>query len=373
MTHPTDPRALIEQLVKVINRDGHQLGCKVHAFSDKCTCGLDETINAVLTAATEYLKQPQGESILIDGRAYEVPSAVAAELLRLHLELLRPSKVSQSDLIGALRACVCDTCGGDGTIDETLGGYAFSNPKAQCPDCDGRGAIIIGLAALLKSEPTGGRTDTNRFKNFHRSLCNRFGYTHDEKDWRRDLVSLEEHIAAKVAAPTLANTQLVAIQKIMARLSYLLDEDQFAEIESMALRAGATHPQATEPAPIGINGLTEAETSATMSVRGLSEPAPSTAGDHVFAEDWVVREDVLQMARATGAEEVIDNWLFYMTGSHLERFATLLQSTPARKPLTIDEVEQILAQHNYEIHGDRARYIVRMTERAHGITKKGQQ
>ena len=45
-----------------------------------------------------------------------------------------------------------------------------------------------------------------------------------------------------------------------------------------------------------------------------------------------------------------------------------LASLPAqRKPLTINEVEQILAQHNYEIHGDRARYIVRMTEAAHGI------
>ena len=43
-------------------------------------------------------------------------------------------------------------------------------------------------------------TDTNDFKNFHRALCARFGYTHDEKDWRRDLVSLEEHIAA-LAAP----------------------------------------------------------------------------------------------------------------------------------------------------------------------------
>jgi hypothetical protein len=33
------------------------------------------------------------------------------------------------------------------------------------------------------------------FKNFHRSLCERFGYTHDDADWARDLVSLEEHIA----------------------------------------------------------------------------------------------------------------------------------------------------------------------------------
>jgi len=43
---------------------------------------------------------------------------------------------------------------------------------------------------------------------------------------------------------------------------------------------------------------------------------------------------------------------------------------PQRKPLTINEVEQILAQHSYEIHGDRARYIVRMTEEAHGIGEK---
>lgn len=46
----------------------------------------------------------------------------------------------------ALTACICDTCEGEGTIDETLGGYSFSNPKAQCPDCDGRGAVILGLA-----------------------------------------------------------------------------------------------------------------------------------------------------------------------------------------------------------------------------------
>jgi hypothetical protein len=37
------------------------------------------------------------------------------------------------------------------------------------------------------------------FKNFHRSLCERFGYTHDEIDWKRDQVSLEEHIAARLA------------------------------------------------------------------------------------------------------------------------------------------------------------------------------
>ena len=36
--------------------------------------------------------------------------------------------------------------------------------------------------------------DTNAFKNFHNQLCQRFYYTHDEVDWRRDQLSLIEHI-----------------------------------------------------------------------------------------------------------------------------------------------------------------------------------
>ncbi len=51
--------------------------------------------------------------------------------------------------------------------------------------------------------------------------------------------------------------------------------------------------------------------------------------------------------------------------------ARLKASQPAREPLTVQEVEQILAQWSYELHGDRARYLVRMTEAAHGITQKG--
>ena len=31
----------------------------------------------------------------------------------------------------------CETCNGEGTIDETLGGEATSDREARCPDCDG--------------------------------------------------------------------------------------------------------------------------------------------------------------------------------------------------------------------------------------------
>lgn len=37
--------------------------------------------------------------------------------------------------------------------------------------------------------------ERDAFKNFHSNLCKRFGYWHDEINWRRDQASLEEHIA----------------------------------------------------------------------------------------------------------------------------------------------------------------------------------
>lgn len=39
------------------------------------------------------------------------------------------------------------------------------------------------------------------FQNFHRRLCERFGYAHDPVDWWRDQASLEEHIASLIAKP----------------------------------------------------------------------------------------------------------------------------------------------------------------------------
>jgi len=50
--------------------------------------------------------------------------------------------------------------------------------------------LMRAAADMLWEHP-----DTKMFKNFHRNLCKRFGYYHDEEDWRRDLASLEEWIA----------------------------------------------------------------------------------------------------------------------------------------------------------------------------------
>ena len=40
----------------------------------------------------------------------------------------------------------------------------------------------------------------HEFENFHRNLCERFGYMHDPVDWKRDQVSLIEHIASLIPA-----------------------------------------------------------------------------------------------------------------------------------------------------------------------------
>lgn len=74
---------------------------------------------------------------------------------------------------------------------------------ARCSYCDGTGDVH-GLDGEWRGECTECPVAITRtFKNFHRSLCVCFGYTHDEKDWQRDLVSLEEHVAklAAQAAP----------------------------------------------------------------------------------------------------------------------------------------------------------------------------
>lgn len=61
--------------------------------------------------------------------------------------------------------------------------------------------------------------DAHQFKNFHRLLCERFGYCHDEKDWRRDQVSLIEHIAALTAA---VSAEPVITDELRGKIAYQL-------------------------------------------------------------------------------------------------------------------------------------------------------
>ncbi|MFY1969611.1 hypothetical protein ACOTDD_30310 [Achromobacter xylosoxidans] len=99
----------------------------------------------------------------------------------------------------------CPHCDGTGTITV----MSDSSPDAHdmdvcCDHCQGSGAAVDAakyLAAALAGEKYRHMQLYSEYKNFHRSLCARFGYGHDEVHFRRDLVSLEEAIAAMRPAP----------------------------------------------------------------------------------------------------------------------------------------------------------------------------
>lgn len=72
---------------------------------------------------------------------------------------------------------------------------------------------------------------TGAFKNFHRNLCERFGYVHDKNDWPRDQISLEEFIAAKLAK---SEAELTECRKALA---YIADEGGRVTGEAIAAYA----------------------------------------------------------------------------------------------------------------------------------------
>ncbi|MGY4663215.1 hypothetical protein ACVWZ9_004009 [Pseudomonas chlororaphis] len=69
---------------------------------------------------------------------------------------------------------------------------------------------VLALIAEIETLKAG-------FKNFHRSLCERFGYFHDDIDWQRDQVSLEEHIATQFNHVNAENSSLRGQMEMVQR------------------------------------------------------------------------------------------------------------------------------------------------------------
>lgn len=88
-------------------------------------------------------------------------------------------------------------------------------------------AVVLDLIARIERSE-------HEFKNFHRSLCARFGYTHDERDWKRDQVSLEEHIAGRIeraASPAPTAELLAALDSLRLKLQFATPSiDQIHEV-----------------------------------------------------------------------------------------------------------------------------------------------
>lgn len=112
-----------------------------------------------------------------------------------------------------------------------------------CLDMNEARALHQWLGRVLGAHET--FDDSHAFKNFHRLLCERFGYCHDEKDWRRDQLSLIEHIAtqvpdealraalleASVGAQRLSEAAMVALSRAAEKTSSPLQQDIAAEFD----------------------------------------------------------------------------------------------------------------------------------------------
>lgn len=73
--------------------------------------------------------------------------------------------------------------------DEQIEGAYLAFKKSK--PYEGRG-LTTWIAAIQWADAN---KDDHEFKNFHRLLCERFDYHHDERDWKRDQLSLIEFIA----------------------------------------------------------------------------------------------------------------------------------------------------------------------------------
>ena len=122
------------------------------------------------------------------------------------------------------------------------------------------------------------------------------------------------------------------------------------------------HGEMAEPSPIFENAITALEAA-------LAEPTvPSDCADSHQPVAWMYR-GIRHDGTLHENESLIwrPEYMDIMSEEQGAKATPLYAHPPQRQPLTIDEVEQIRAQHDHEIHGDRVMYIVRMTEKAHGI------
>jgi hypothetical protein len=94
---------------------------------------------------------------------------------------------------------------------------AFESIKARRPAAQAQEPHISVMPA---------EQERHEFENFHRALCERFGYCHDPVDWKRDQVSLIEHIASLIPA----STPEQRIEAILSRHGYTWSQDDAKKI-----------------------------------------------------------------------------------------------------------------------------------------------
>ncbi len=89
----------------------------------------------------------------------------------------------------------------EGTFNFKLFAVDWAHAIDRLEELKATAKVIGDSCSEVPAAPV--QNNDHEFKNFHRVLCERFGYTHDEVDWKRDQISLIEWIAKQVnpAAP----------------------------------------------------------------------------------------------------------------------------------------------------------------------------
>jgi hypothetical protein len=85
----------------------------------------------------------------------------------------------------------------------------------RAEDAINREAVLQAEIRTLQVQLKDARAIDANFKNFHRQLCERFGYVHDEKDWKRDQVSLIEWIAKQEPSAAKVSDEQIRMAMIL--------------------------------------------------------------------------------------------------------------------------------------------------------------
>jgi hypothetical protein len=82
-------------------------------------------------------------------------------------------------------------------------------------DAINREAVLQAEIRTLQARLKDAKAADADFKNFHRQLCERFGYVHDDKDWKRDQVSLIEWIAKQERSTVIVSDEQIRMAMIL--------------------------------------------------------------------------------------------------------------------------------------------------------------
>jgi hypothetical protein len=229
------------------------------------------------------------------------------------------------------------------------------------------------LTAIKQARSANVQDSDHEFKNFHRLLCERFGYTHDEVDWKRDQISLIEWIAKQVK-PAAHVQEPVAVDQATMKLA-----------ESVGLIGPASRTHDLHAAIqrfhdlICVNATMKAAKMAADAIReatSAASPVQETAG-------WKWHQAPVKTSwghKMVVADLAIDKDNTVSVYCERDQTAKVeaMFNPPAQPaaPLTDDQIEKkfksrfgedswrVIGAFYYEGHRD--------SEAAHGITEKGQ-